>query len=73
VRGAGGLIHAEFLSNDAISPLFLAVIESTEEAIYNSLFRATTITGQGHTIEAIPIDRTLAILRKYGVVGKPAR
>lgn len=53
------------LPNDAMSPLFLAVIEATEEAIYNSLFRATTVTGRGHTVEAIPIDKTLEILRKY--------
>lgn len=53
------------LSNEAMSPLFLAVIEATEEAIYNSLFRATTTTGRGHTVEALPIDRTLEILRKY--------
>jgi len=72
VGGGGSPRHAEILSNDAISPLFLAVIEATEEAIYNSLFRATTVTGQGHTVEAIPIDKTVTILRKYGVV-KPAR
>src|SRR5436190_4055313 len=54
------------LSNDAMSPLFLAVIEATEEAIYNSLFRATTTTGKGHTVEALPIDRTLEILRRHG-------
>ena len=53
------------LPNDAMSPLFLAVIEATEEAIYNSLFRATTITGRGHTVEALPIDKTLDILHKY--------
>ena len=56
------------LSNDAVSPLFMAVIESTEEAIYNSLFRATTITGKGHTVEALPLDRTLEILRKHGLI-----
>lgn len=60
--------HAELLTNDAISPLFLAVIEGTEEAIYNSLLRATTVTGNGHTVEALPIDKTTEILRKYGVV-----
>ena len=53
------------LPNDAMSPLFLAVIEATEEAIYNSLFRATTMTGRGKTIEALPLARTLEILRKY--------
>jgi D-aminopeptidase len=57
------------LANDAISPLFLAVIEATEEAIYNSLFRATTTTGRGRTVEALPLDRTLEILRKHGLTG----
>src|SRR5689334_27411 len=59
---------AALLSNEAMSPLFLAVIEATEEAIYNSLFRATTTTGRGHTVEALPIDRTLEILRKYNAL-----
>jgi D-aminopeptidase len=59
---------AGMLSNEAMSPLFLAVIEATEEAIYNSLFRATTTTGRGRTVEALPINRTLEILRKYGAV-----
>jgi L-aminopeptidase/D-esterase-like protein len=58
----------QLLSNEAMSPLFLAVIEATEEAIYNSLFRATTISGRGHTAEALPIDRTLEILRKYNAL-----
>ena len=56
----------ETLSNDSMSPLFLAVIEATEEAVYNSLFRATTMTGSGRTVEALPIDKTLEILRRYG-------
>ena len=56
------------LTNDAMSPLFLAVIEATEEAIYNSLFRATTTTSSGHTVEALPLDRTMEILRKHGIV-----
>lgn len=60
----------KLLSNDAMSPLFLAVIEATEEAIYNSLFRARTMTGRGHTVEALPIDRTVEILRKHGAIGK---
>src|SRR5438105_3836180 len=58
----------EVLTNDAMSPLFLAVIEASEEAVYNSLFRATTITGRGHTIEALPIEKTTEILRKYGAI-----
>ncbi len=56
------------VTNDAMSPLFLAVIEATEEAIYNSMFRATTISGRGRTVEALPMDRTLEILRKHGLL-----
>lgn len=62
------LRQIEVLSNDAMSPMFLAVIEATEEAVYNSLFRATTITGRGHTAEALPIERTTQILKKHGVI-----
>jgi D-aminopeptidase len=60
--------HTEVLTNDAMSPLFLAVIEATEEAVYNSMFRATTMTGRGHTVEALPIGKTTEILRKYGAI-----
>ncbi|NOY37241.1 MAG: P1 family peptidase [Chlorobi bacterium] len=46
--------------NDAMSPLFMAVIESTEEAILNSLFMATTTTGyKGHTVKALPVNEVL--------------
>jgi D-aminopeptidase len=60
--------HMEVLTNDAMSPLFLAAIEATEEAVYNSLFRATTTTGQGHTVQALPIERTREILKKHGAI-----
>lgn len=54
------------LRNDEISPLFLAAVEATEEAIYNSLFMATDMTGQkGRTMKALPIKKTLKILDKY--------
>jgi D-aminopeptidase len=57
------------LTNDAMSPLFEAVVEATEEAIYNSLLRAMTVKGRdGHVVEALPLDRTLEILRKYKVI-----
>jgi D-aminopeptidase len=65
--------EAKLLHNEAISPLFLAAIEATEEAVYNSLFRATTVTGQGHTVEALPIERTLEILRKHSALGATPR
>ncbi len=54
------------VGNDAMSPLFQAVIEATEEAILNSIFRATTVTGNGRTVEALPINKVREILRKYG-------
>jgi len=60
--------HIEVLTNDAMSPLLLAVIEATEEAVYNSMFRAKTMTAHGHTVEALPIEKTTEILRKYGVI-----
>jgi D-aminopeptidase len=56
---------AKLLTNDEASPLFLAVIEATEEAIYNSLLQATTTNGNGHTVQALPIDRTREILRRH--------
>ncbi|HEV8485730.1 MAG TPA: P1 family peptidase, partial [Blastocatellia bacterium] len=65
--------QVESLSNDAISPLFLGVVEATEEAVYNSLFRATTTRGRGRTVEALPIDRTLEILRKYGALPRDGK
>jgi D-aminopeptidase len=57
------------LANEQASGLFQAVIEATEEAIYNSLFTAVTVEGSGQKVEAIPLDRVREILRKYGVVG----
>jgi D-aminopeptidase len=62
------LRHLDLLPNDAMSPLFLAVIEATEEAVYNSLLRATTVSGRGHTVEALPLDKTVEILKKYGAI-----
>ncbi|MCF7797994.1 MAG: P1 family peptidase [Lentisphaeria bacterium] len=58
--------HPKFLRNDAVSPLFLATIEATEEAIINSLFAAETMTGHNdRTVEALPVDRVLQIMKEY--------
>jgi D-aminopeptidase len=58
------------LPNDAMAGLFQATIESTEEAIYNSLLKATDVTGiGGRTAEALPVDQVVEILRAYGVIG----
>lgn len=56
------------LANDAMSPLFEAAIEATEEAIYNSLFLATSVRGAAGVVEALPIEETLAVLRRHGAV-----
>jgi D-aminopeptidase len=60
-RGAGRRTD-EVLADDAISPVFLAAIEATEEAIYNTLLQATAVTYRGRTVEPIAIDRLRALL-----------
>jgi D-aminopeptidase len=60
--------RVELVTNDAMSPLFEAVIEATEEAVYNSLFQGMRVTGRGHSIEALPLDKTLEILKKYNAI-----
>ena len=66
-RDAARLSTTEIGNTEELSGLYEAVIEATEEAIYNSLFRATTVTGKGGTVEAIPIDRVREILARHGV------
>lgn len=59
------------LNNDAMTPLFLAAVEATEEAILNSLFMAKNMTGQnGHTQEALPVDEVMQILKKYNAINQ---
>ena len=58
----GPVRSVEDLENDSVSPLFLAAIECVEEAVYNSLTKATTVSGNGKTLEAIPIDRLREVL-----------
>ena len=60
------LIQQSFLINDAVSPLFMAAIEATEEAILNSLFMAETMKGKrGRIVEALPLDKIIPLLKKY--------
>ena len=61
-RGNGAVETLRDLRNDAVSPLFLAAVESVEEAIYNSLLRAETVTGHRGTVESIPVDRLREVL-----------
>jgi D-aminopeptidase len=64
-----GVQNQQALVNEKTSPLFLAAVEATEEALINSLFMATTTRGfAGHVIEALPIERTLEILKKYNAL-----
>ena len=53
------------LVNAAMSPLFAATAEATEESVYNALFAATAVSSSRGTLEAIPRDEVLRILRKY--------
>jgi D-aminopeptidase len=64
-------LAVEELTNDAMSPLFQAAVESVEEAVYNSLLKATTVTGyQDHTGGAIPIERVRELLAAAGRVAR---
>lgn len=59
------------LKNSEMTPLFLAAVEATEEAILNSLFMAETMTGEnGRVMEAIPIEETIEILKRYNAVNQ---
>ena len=56
------------LANGDMSALFQGVVEATEEAIYNSLLKATTVSGMGSTADALPIEETVEVLRRYGAI-----
>lgn len=55
------------LANEEMSAVFQASVDAVEEAVYNSLFMATTVSGNGQTVDAIPLDRVREILAKYGI------
>lgn len=60
------LYNTSTVFNDDMSPLFLAAIEATEEAVINALFAAKTTKGRnGNTVEALPRDKVIEILKKY--------
>ncbi len=62
---SNGLLETPGLHNDAMTPLFMAAIEATEEAILNSLFAAETMTGNGRTVNALPKEEVIELLRQY--------
>jgi D-aminopeptidase len=66
-RSAARTATETILRDDQLGPLFQAVAEATEEAIYNSLLRATAVRGRdGHEAQALPLDELQRILKKYG-------
>jgi D-aminopeptidase len=70
-RVGSGPFTVEELGNGAMSALFAAVADATEEAIYNSLFRAVTVRARGTTAEALPVERVLEILERRGAITRP--
>ena len=56
------------LDNRSMSPLFIATVEATEEAIYNAILKATTVESSRGRLEAIPVERVKEILKKYKVL-----
>ena len=63
--GSSATASRTLLPADGMSPLFQAVLESTEEAVYNSMLKATTVTSRSGKSEAVPIDRLREILARY--------
>ena len=71
-RSDSAVESGEVLRGDRLSPLFQAAIEATEEAVYNSMLQATTVTGRnGHTREALPLEDLLEAGRKYNRLHPP--
>jgi D-aminopeptidase len=66
VTGGNAPQQKTVLPTDAVSGLFEATLDATEEAIYNSLLKATDTSGNGRTIRALPVDELRALLKKYG-------
>jgi D-aminopeptidase len=58
------------LGNDRLDPLFQAVVEATEEAVYDALFTATTVEGAGNRVESLPIEEVRKILQGFGRVSR---
>ena len=67
-RDADSSVPVSALLNSSMSPLFAAATEATEEAIYNAIFKATTVSSSRGTLEAIPIDDLTRVLSKYNVL-----
>jgi D-aminopeptidase len=64
-RTSNGPVTNNVLVNSSLSPLFAATAEATEEAIYNAIFKATTVKSDRGSLEAVPLDQVMEILEKY--------
>lgn len=64
-RSSDEPVAVEVLVNEAMSPLFAATAEATEEAIYNAIFKATTVSSSRGTLRAVPMNRLMEILEKH--------
>lgn len=67
-RSSDAPVNTPSLVNESMSPLFAAAAEATEEAIYNAIFKATTVTSTRGTLEAIPVEDLKRILKKHQVL-----
>ena len=70
VHGQDSPANLRVLPNNAMSPLFEAALESVEHAVYQSLLHATTMTGNGHTIESLPLDRLSELVMQHAARGR---
>lgn len=68
-RSSNVPVTSDVLVNESMSPLFAATAEATEEAIYNAIFKATTVTSSRGELNAIPVEDLKRVLKKYGVLG----
>ena len=66
-RAARQPVPAKTLTNPAMSPLFQAVVEAIQEAVYNAMLKAETVTSSRGKLEAIDVGKVKAILEKYRV------
>ena len=67
-RTSNEAVSTQVLVNDSMSPLFAATAEATEEAIYNAIFKATTVSSARGELQAIPMDSLIQILEQYEVL-----
>jgi D-aminopeptidase len=67
-RGSDAPVMTPSLTNEAMSPLFAAAAEATEEAVYNAILKATTVESSRGKLDAIPLDEVRRILAKYNVL-----